>query len=646
MADPLSSAVPSVSTLPIFVPQSCKQCKDEQVRANGDVMGTSIEVNGSSAAHAPPKTTPLIIVGGGPVGLSCSILCSLRGIDHVLFERHASTSIHPKACGINQRTSEIFRVMGIEDEVYKHAAPPEIAGRTAWYTSLGTAGRLIHSRDAWGGGQYREEYEAYSPSKYCILPQIRLEPILKQRALQLNPHGIFYRSEVVDIEQYGNEVLVTVEDRATGNIRTERALYAVVADGGRSFTNRLGIRWKGEAGILDMVTAHFRAPIRPIHPDPRNFMTWFSSPEMGGSTRTGYLYQIGPWPDCIVDPSLEEWVFACAKLPSDPATFDQSSMIERLRRTIGVPDLAVEMLSFSHWTVNAIYAERWRLGKIFLVGDSSHKIPPWGALGMNTGIQDVQNLVWKLDLALQYPGQYDDLLDTFEHERLDVGERVGLSSLKNMRSHSLIMDKALGVSADQSAEENIREAMAYFDPYHPQYASKKAAVEEASTILDTEFKAPGYEIGWFYPSADINSEGGLDHGGQLNTDGSLVYDFFYQSTIPGHHLPHAWIESRTGERVAIRDLLHLDRLTLFCNHDAHLAITGDERVAVVVVGPDGWRDQNSTWQKLRGVDENGGVLVRPDGIVAWRGPLNEFDGMQWQHLLDRILRVRSDSCER
>lgn len=145
------------------------------------------------------ESTSVIIIGGGPVGLSASILLSLRHIPHILFERHTTTSIHPKACGINQRTTEIFRVMGIEDEVYAHAAPPEIASRTAWYTGFGEAGREIVSRDAWGGRQYADEYAAASASRYSVLPQIRLEPILQRRAAALNPDGIRCGAEVTDV---------------------------------------------------------------------------------------------------------------------------------------------------------------------------------------------------------------------------------------------------------------------------------------------------------------------------------------------------------------------------------------------------------------------------------------------------------------
>ena len=433
---------------------------------------------------------PVIIVGGGPVGLSSSILLSSHGIDHVLFECHTSTSIHPKACGINQRTTEIFRVMGIEQEVYEHAAPLERAGRTAWYTALGADGREIHSRDAWGGGEYAAEYATHSPSKYYILPQIRLEPILKRRAEQLNPRGIVSGAEVLSVEDGAKAAKVVVQARGHNESTTFGAGYVIVSDGGRSFTDQLGISWLGEKNLFDMVTAHFRANLRSLHPDPRNFITWFSSPEMGGSTRTGYLYQIGPWPHCT--PEQEEWVFVCGLTDADPKRFDEATMLKRLKSTIRIPEPEVEILSFSHWDVNAIYAEKWRKGRLFLVGDSAHRIPPWGALGMNSGIQDAQNLVWKLGLALADPGKYEALLDFYEAERLEVGRRVGTTSLNNMRSHSNVMDGALGISAAKSAEENEEAAAPFWEPNHSQYEMKRRAVQEASRRLDSEFNAPGY----------------------------------------------------------------------------------------------------------------------------------------------------------
>ncbi|KAK3053842.1 hypothetical protein LTR09_005122 [Extremus antarcticus] len=586
----------------------------------------------SSQVSTPPHQ--VIIVGGGPVGLSCSILLSLRNIPHILFERHPDTSIHPKACGINQRTTEIFRVMGIEEEVYQHAAPDTIAGRTAWYTGFGPHGRELYSRDAWGGGKYASEYASHSPSKYCIMPQIRLEPILKRRAVELNPHGIFYNTEVLDSSNDESEgvVRVIVQSRSNGEKREYVGQYAILADGGRMFTDKLGVRWSGEGELFDMVTAHFSSPLRSLHPDPRNFMTWFSNPSMGGSTRTGYLYQIGPWPSMREED--DEYVFACGRATDDPDSFDAETMVARLRRTLGIPDLPINMLTFSHWTVNALFAERWRVGRIFLVGDAAHRIPPWGALGMNTGIQDAQNLIWKLCLALEDPNKYDRLLDTYQTERLEVGKRVGLTSLENMRRHSNLIDTAIGISEKQTAQQNCAEVDAFFDPAHPDYAGKRAAMEMAARELDSEFKAPGYEVGWFYPSVDSGSERGKTHGGQQHPDGTLVYEFYRPSTIPGHHLPHVWVE-RDGKQCALRDLLTLKNLTLIVEHVIRVM---DSRVSVVVVGADGWTDISGTWEQVRGVGASGGVLVRPDGIVAWRGLSSDVEAQ-----VDRILCAKSEA---
>jgi 2-polyprenyl-6-methoxyphenol hydroxylase-like FAD-dependent oxidoreductase len=225
---------------------------------------------------APSRRT-VAVVGGGPVGLTCSILLSLHGIDHVLFERQPDTSIHPKAVGLNQRTVEIFRKLGVEDEVLRQAAPPNMSGRTAWYTSFGSNGREICSRDAWGGGQYMSAFENASPCRYVLLPQIRLEPILKRRALELNPRGILFNHEVTRLEEHADHVDVYFHIGKGPEGAEEQqiaATYALGADGGRILAKQLGVALNGPADIVDMVSAHVRAPINQHRPDQRNFLHW------------------------------------------------------------------------------------------------------------------------------------------------------------------------------------------------------------------------------------------------------------------------------------------------------------------------------------------------------------------------------------
>ncbi|WP_420708209.1 FAD-dependent monooxygenase [Streptomyces sp. 142MFCol3.1] len=160
---------------------------------------------------------PVVIVGGGPVGLTTSLLLSDLGVPNVPFERHQGTSIHPKAIGLNQRTIEIFRRLGLQKPIDAAAAPPSSVSRTGWYTSLAGPsdlhGRQITNRDAWGGGGYAEEYAAASPAPYTMLPQIRLAPILRAAA-EGRPNDTVRFNAVAAIEQE--------RDRCHGHPRRRR----------------------------------------------------------------------------------------------------------------------------------------------------------------------------------------------------------------------------------------------------------------------------------------------------------------------------------------------------------------------------------------------------------------------------------------
>lgn len=603
---------------------------------------------------------PVAIIGGGPIGLSASILLSIRKIPHILLERHTGTSIHPKACGINQRTTEIFRTMGVYDQVRAIACPDDIKVRTAWYTSLGKDaadgsgddsqsldGREIWSRYAWGGGPVAAEYETHSPARYEIVPQIRLEPLLAKRAKELNPDGLRYGAELTDLEERDGCVTLKVLDRKTGATEEVLAQYVIAADGGRFTTDKLGIKWLGERDILDMVTVHLRAPIRARHPDPRNFITWFTHPNAGGSIRTGFLYQIGPWPlDNPEDDSKEEWVFAFAPAADDPIRSNQDAIVDRIRSTLKLRDLPVEVISVSHWNVNALSAEKYRKGRVFLAGDAAHKIPPWGALGMNTGIQDVQNLIWKLGLALQDEEKYDSLLESYDTERRPVGRRIGQSSLNNMRSHTLDMDSALGIRSENSAEQNREAIRPFFDKTHPEHEKKRQAVEQASKVLDLEFKAPGAEVGWFYHGLGQATE--EDHEPYLLEDGSLDTEVAIPSTVPGHNLPHVWVHKPGQGEQPLRDLLPLDKFLLIVDDDPGWDLIESNLVEIARVTTaevsDGWAEPTQEWERLLG--ENEAVLVRPDGIIAWRGSWQDSLPQLWPIILERALYIGNDEIVR
>ena len=589
-------------------------------------------------------TYAVAVVGGGPAGLSASILLSLCNIPHVLFERYPSTSIHPKACGYNHRTVEIWRRMGVEEELKQQRAWPDVAGRTGWYTSLGPHGREIISRDAWGGNAYEEEYASASPCQYSLLPQIRLEPILQKRALEPNPKGILYDTEVTNVEESVDHVTITYRRKGCEQ-ETVKAKYCIGADGGRGLTDQLGIGWEGKRDVVDMVSAHIRAPISLSHPDTRNFITWFVNPRLGGTIGSGYLYHLGPYP---MRPETEEWLFACGLSPTEKS-MDATTMLKRMHDTLQIPDLKAELLSTSYWNVNALTATQYRskesVGRIFLVGDAAHRVPPWGALGLNTGIQDVDNLVWKLNFAINgIPtslgggGDLNALLDTYGTERRPVGQRVRDCALHNLGALGLVMDNAIGVSPANSEDENVANMDSFLDtsPDNKGGPARREAVQRARDTLDDEFHALGAEIGWFYPSLDVDGEGKeTNHYGQIKENGEFDQLYYHPSTIPGHHLPHAWLE-KDGERISTRDLLRYDGFILITSQPAlwETAVMSDGHSLTRLIGisddgsaPGGdqscWKDIDAKWAAERGVSSSGAVLVRPDGIVVWRA--KDFD---------------------
>ena len=576
-----------------------------------------------ASALAKPRL-PVAVIGGGPVGLVASTLLSKLKVPHRVYEQFPGTSIHPKACGLNQRSVELFRRLGIEEQFKKHRAPGKMIGKTGWFTGVGPNDREILVRDAWAGGKYAEAFKKQSPVEYSVLPQIRLEPILQQRALELNPGGVQYNSKVTDIEERSDHVSMTVQKR-DGTTETVEAEYVLSADGGRGTAELLGIGWEGERDILDMITVHFKADIRNIHPNPEVFISWLINPQMNGSLGTGYLYHLGPYDryNMSQDPADlgNEYVLAAPKLSDDPAQFDDRSTIARVRKSLGIPDLDVNVLSISHWLVNARVTQKYRSekGRIFLVGDAAHRVPPWGALGLNSGLGDAHNLIWKLALALRSgkPQDFHALLDTYETERKPIATRVAKNSLNNMRNHAAVMDKALGVTTTNSTEENVANMEAFFDPSHPDYEKKRANVIEASKTTDHEFHACGIEFGWFYPTVDDEGQGGEFHGGQIKEDGSFDFTNYHPSTIPGHNLPHAWLQ-RGDTDVSTRDLVRDDIFVLLTGDATNWKAFQSNLMDIEVIGENGWIPKDETWRDLCGIEADGAILVRPDGIVAWR----------------------------
>src|SRR5476649_2834841 len=174
-------------------------------------------------------TVPVLIVGGGPVGLTASFLLSRLGIRSLLVERHPGTAIYPKARGINARTMEIFHQQGLEADIREAGLPPSKIGFIVWAKTL--AGEEIERRVPWGQSGKRAEV---TPVRPCLCAQDYLEPVLR-RAAELQPLGTLrFNTEMTAFEQTETGVTATLFDTVSGATEKVTAQYVIAADGTQS----------------------------------------------------------------------------------------------------------------------------------------------------------------------------------------------------------------------------------------------------------------------------------------------------------------------------------------------------------------------------------------------------------------------------
>jgi putative polyketide hydroxylase len=510
---------------------------------------------------------PVLISGGGPVGLTASLLLSRHGVRSLLVERHPGTALTPKARGINARTMEIFRQCGIDAAIRDAGLAEGRLGLIVWTETL--AGKEIERRVP---GRATAQNMAMTPVKNCLCAQDDLEPVIRRFAEAAGgPGALRFNTELTSFSQGPGAVTGSLLDRTTGAETPFTARYLIAAEGAQSRVRRaLAVNMTGEEKVYDSVNILFHADLtqwvehRPAalyfveQDDLRaTFLT------INGTDRWGFL---------IHGPKKYGW---------QPEDFTPEFCAELIRKAAGVPDLAVSVLGVSPWQASAIVADRYRVGDVFLAGDAAHEMPPTGGFGLNTGVQDVHNLTWKIAAVLR--GEADaKLLDSYHAERQPLGQIITQNSLANALS--------MGRNARQSKVLP-----------RPEFLNEQGLIFGAS-----------------YQSTAVVPDG---------TPPAAVDDpvtEYVPSARPGSRAPHVWL-TRGNEKISTIDL--------FGPHFVLLAGPGGEAwrragqaispswppLLVFTVGKDGdLGDPEGNWHEAYGVDTDGAVLVRPDGHVAWR----------------------------
>src|SRR5262245_22729197 len=381
---------------------------------------------------------PVLLVGGA--GLTASMLLSELGVESLLVSALPTTSVLPKAHVLNQRTMEIFTDLGVADEIYARGTPPENMRYTAYYVGFAGSdpafGRELGRLESWGAGGLDADWAAASACRQANLPQIRLEPVLKARAETLAPGRIRFNNELVDLAQDAGGVTATERDKTAGTSYVVRSRYLLACDGGRTVGRRLGVEMQGERDVMRIVSIYMSADLSRWARDPDVLIRWLWVPARGIFCT---LVPMGPeyW-----GPQSEEWVFHVNYDTADTRAIDDAQVVADMKEALGLPDLDATVHVVSRWSLEGILADRFQVGRVFLVGDAAHRHPRPGGLGLNSAVHDAHNICWKLAAVLS--GQAGEgLLASYEAERRPVDARNVQRSMENGMNH-IVVGQAMG----------------------------------------------------------------------------------------------------------------------------------------------------------------------------------------------------------
>ncbi|WP_089099022.1 FAD-dependent oxidoreductase [Streptomyces hyaluromycini] len=526
------------------------------------------------------ENAPVVIIGGGLTGLSAAVFLARCGVRATLLERHPHTSTHPKARAINPRTMELFRSVGMEERIRAGRSP--ITGNTD----------LIHVVTLAGEERVRmpnasiEDIGRISPATWTLIDQNQLEPILRERAVEVGA-DLRFHTRVDALEEDADGVVVHTTDMATGDTGRIHAAYVIAADGSRSpMREHLGIGAHGRGTITNLVSFFFEADLESALKGRKIIAAYVNNPEVRGTI--------------IPIDNDRRWVINVSFFPEkgqSAADFTEERCVDLVRAAVGTSDLPlkIESVNMPPWDISARVADRFATGRIFIAGDAAHVMPPTGAFGASTGIQDAYNLAWKIGLVLSgaaSPG----LLESYDAERRPV------------------------------AEATVEQALLRFA-----VREGKQFREVADRLLDETTMTFGY----CYPVGAFAAEAGAPDTVIENPD--------QPSGRPGSRAPHVALDSADGP-VSTIDLFG-NGFTLFAGAAARQwtgsAVAAAQRLGVELtahtVGSGAeFTDPTGQFSKRYGLEDGGATLVRPDGFVCWRATTDRNGG--WADAVTDALR--------
>ncbi len=517
------------------------------------------------------RNIPVLIVGSGPVGLSMALCLARQNIPSLIVEKHSGRAPHPRARGVSMRTMELFRQWGNINELLKYEFPKE-AIRFIWSESL--QGDEVTRVEMKGLENY-----TYGPIGASFVTQDCVEEYLHHTLQRYSGVEIQFSKEMISFEESDTGVTVKLLDRKNNKEELVHAQYLIAADGAHSsIRKQLEIEMEGPDNLARSCSVYCEFDISQWTKHRPSVGFFFTDPKLlGRSLFTAY--------------GKNRWIVGLNLKPENTKDdFTDDYCLSEIRRVLDMPELEIKIINKSFWTMAAQVAKQYRHGKVFLVGDAAHRLPPTGGLGMNTGIADAHNLAWKLAFSVNHQAN-DALLDTYYDERAPI--------------------------ANRNIEWSTENAERFFDIFKAiqigDYETLKIKLHEQQKNLNYE----GLDLGFIYHSKAVLSE-----NDQVI---SVLPDKYVPTTLPGSRAPYVKL-IKDKETISTFDLFEKEYV-LLVGSDGYAWQTAANEIALKIslplknyrVATDGdLIDPENLWHNIYEITITGAVLVRPDGHVAWR----------------------------
>jgi 2,4-dichlorophenol 6-monooxygenase len=550
--------------------------------------------------------TDVLVVGTGPMGATTALALANYGVRVLVVNRYNWTANSPRAHITNQRAMEVLRDLGVEREARLEATPWEWMGDTLFTTSL--AGPEIARLRTWGTGDERVgDYLQASPCPMMDLPQDKMEPLLVKNAVKRGARFSF-NTEYLEYEEDASGVTVSLRDLTSGREYKVRARYLVGADGAKSkVMDDAGLKVEGELARAGTAYVLFTADLTRYVAHRPSILYWIVTSDASfGEIGMGLLRLVEPWNQWIAG-----WGFDMSKGEPD---FSPEEIKRKVRALVGDPELEFKVDSTSVWYVNQAHAPVYSKGRVFCGGDAVHRHPPSSGLGSNTCMQDAFNLAWKLAFVVKgYAGER--LLDSYSVERAPVGAQIVARANQSRKDYAPLNQCFRDADAPDPVAAGVKKLA---DP-GPEGVARRAALGDALRLKNYEFNAQGVELNQRCVSAAVIPDPAA--GEEVFKRDRQLY--VQPATRPGAKLPHAWLVGADGRRVSTLDLVGKGKFSLVTGIAGQAWVEAAKGMDLpylraVVIGVHGAQDSYSTWQAIREIEEAGVLLVRPDGVVAWR----------------------------